>query len=55
MDGALWAEELGVHLDNVFVEGANAGKIRARLQRGGIFEETCRLIVINDGIHFLWE
>jgi hypothetical protein len=28
------------------------GKIRAWLQRGGIFQETRRLIVIDDGVHF---
>jgi hypothetical protein len=52
MGGTLWAEELGEHLDDMFAEGANVGKFRARLQRGGIFEETHLLMVINDGIHF---
>ncbi len=52
MDGALRAEELGERIDDLFVEGANVGKIRVRLQQGGIFEETHRLIVINDGVYF---
>jgi hypothetical protein len=52
MDGALWAGELGEHLDNVFAEGENVGKIRAQLQRGGIFKETRHHVVIDNGIRF---
>jgi hypothetical protein len=39
MDGALRAEELGEHLDDLFVEGANVGKIRTRLQWGGFLRK----------------
>ncbi len=38
-------------LHDVFLEGANICEIWARLQPGGIFEETRRFIIINDGVH----
>jgi hypothetical protein len=52
MDSAQWAELLGECLDHMFLEGTNVCKIRVWLHQGGIFKETRRLIVIDDGVHF---
>jgi hypothetical protein len=35
----------------VLLEGTNVGEIWPRLQGGGIFEETRRFVVIDDGVH----
>jgi hypothetical protein len=51
MDGALGARKLRKCLHDVFLEGANIYKIRARLQRGGIFEETHCFVILDDGVH----
>jgi hypothetical protein len=45
------AIKLGEHLDYVLAEDANVCKIWARLQGGGILKKTCRLIIIDDGVH----
>ncbi len=50
---ALGARQLRKPLHNVFLEGANINKIRARLQGGGIFEKTGRFVIVNDGIHYI--
>ncbi len=51
VDGALEARKLCKGLHDVFLEGANICEIRVRLQRGGIFEETRRFVIIDDGIY----
>ncbi len=38
-------------LHDVFLEGANICEIWVRLQPGGIFEETHRFVIIDDGVH----
>ncbi len=38
-------------LQDVLLEGTNVGEIRPRLQGGGIFEETRRFVIVDDGIH----
>ncbi len=51
MYGALRAQKLCEHLHNVLLEGTNVGEIWSRLQGGGIFEETRRFIIVDDGVH----
>ncbi len=51
MYGALRAQKLCKRLHDVLLEGTNVREIRPRLQGGGIFEETRRFIIVNDGIH----
>ena len=51
MYSTLWARELGKAIDNMFAEGANIGKVWARLEGGGIFEETRRFVICNYDIH----
>ncbi len=50
---ALGARQLRKPLHDVFLEGANINKIRARLQGGGIFEKTRRFVIVDDGVHYI--
>ncbi len=51
MYGALRAQKLCKCLHDVLLEGTNVGEIRPRLQGGGIFEETRRFVIVDDGVH----
>jgi hypothetical protein len=51
MYGALRAQKLCERLHDVLLEGTNVGEIWPRLQGGGIFEETCRFVIVDDGVH----
>ncbi len=42
---------MGERLHNVLLEGTNVGEIWPRLQGGGIFEETRRFVIVDEGIH----
>ncbi len=51
MYGAFRAQKLCERLHDLLLEGTNVGEIRPRLQGGGIFEETRRIIIVDDGVH----
>ncbi len=51
MYGALRAQKLCERLHDVLLEGTNEGEIRPRLQGRGIFEETRRFAIVDDGVH----
>ncbi len=38
-------------LHDVLLEGTNVVEIWSRLQGGGIFEETRRFVIFDDGLH----
>jgi hypothetical protein len=35
----------------MLAKGSNVGESWARFQRGGIFEKTCSLVIIDNSIH----